>query len=535
MINLIPMPKNYIETTDIYSFAKCDATFFVSPELTEIEDMLELLLGCSFTASNDDPCVSFIYDESEEKEGYSLIIDKSGARVFASAYNGAFYGLQTLRQLFEADLHNRKNLFANYIKITNDSPTHSWRGLQLDESRHFFGKDTVKKFLDFMAMYKLNVFHWHLTDDQGWRIEIEKYPLLTEIGSKRSYSQIGNWQSLKCDNRPVCGYYTHEDIKEIVEYAKKRCIDIIPEIDFPAHCAAVLAAYNHLACRDIPCEVPGYFGAKIPKSQGNNAWNRTLCLGKDEVYNFVYDIIDEVAPLFPFDYFHIGGDEAPTDEWKKCEHCQKKIKENNLNGEYALQGYFTNKVNEHLKKHGKTLVGWNEVLKADLLDRDIVVQYWTPQKDKNVTEHIKQGGKVIMSCHKSFYFDMHYLVVPTKSTYTFNPVEHNVPKDDLSSILGYEGENWTEWTENEEQLFFKLFNRTLALSEAAWSDDSVKNYASFCTRIQRHKEYMNELGIYYGPDEITMHRSTLKKAMKAAFSGLNIRDFNSEYDMSKKM
>ncbi|MCM1544566.1 MAG: beta-N-acetylhexosaminidase [Ruminococcus sp.] len=533
MSNLIPMPKNIIETTDRYSFEKSNASFFASPELSKIEGMLELIMRCPFKSSSESPCISFIFDESEDKESYSLIIDKSGARVFASAFNGAFYGLQTLRQLFEADLPNKKILFANYTRITNDSPAYGWRGLQLDEGRHFFGKDVVKKMLDFMAMYKLNVFHWHLTDDQGWRIEIEKYPLLTEVGSKRKYSQIGNWQSLKCDNTPVSGYYTKDDIREIVEYAKERCIEIVPEIDFPAHCASALASYNHLACRDIDCEVPGYFGGKIPESHGNRSWNRTLCLGKDEVYQFVFDVIDEVAPLFPFKYFHIGGDEAPKDEWKKCSLCQKKMAENNLKDEAALQGYFINRVNEHLKQHGKTLVGWNEVLQADLLDRDIVVQYWTPKKDRKVTDHIKQGGKIIMSCHKSFYFDMHHIVVPTKSTYTFNPLNNNVPKDMLSSVIGFEGENWTEWTENEEQLFFKMFNRTLALSECVWSDSSVKNYDSFCKRIQRHKDYMNVLGIYYGPDEITMTRAAAKKAIKAKQMGLNIKDFNCEFEMSK--
>jgi len=529
------MPKNMLETNDCYSFKRNEATVFISPELAEIKLVLEPILKCSFTESKENPCLSFIFDTKEAEEGYSLIIDKDGARVFANSYAGAFYAMQTLRQLFATDLIGKKTLTSNYVKITNDKPAYSWRGLQLDEGRHFFGKETVKKLLDFMAMYKLNIFHWHLTDDQGWRIEIEKYPLLTQIGSKREYSQVKHWKYPKCNKTPVSGFYTKQDIREIVEYAKERCINIVPEIDFPAHCASVLAAYKNLACRELDRDVPGYFGALIPTLHGVKDWNRTLCLGKDEVYEFVYDIIDEVCELFPFEYFHIGGDEAPKAEWKKCPHCQKKIRENNLNDEVALQGYFTNKVNEHLKQRGKTLIGWNEVLAADLLDRDIVAQYWTPQKDKNVTEHIKQGGKIIMSCHQAFYFDMQHMKVPTKNTYTFNPLKHNVPKEYISSVLGFEGENWTEWTENEDQLFFKLATRTLALSECVWSDNSVKDYLSFCERVKRQRSNLEALGINCGSDEITLKNIGAKRPWSALKSQLEVIDFNYEYLLDKKL
>lgn len=535
MLNLIPMPKDVIEGSGVYCIEKSRATVFVSPELSKVLNIMSCVLSCEFKQVSDKADISFVFDESEKHEGYSLIIDEKAVKVFASDYNGAFYALQTLRQLFESDVGEKKCLSAHYIKITNDEPAYAWRGMQLDESRHFFGKETVKHMLDFMAMYKLNVFHWHLTDDQGWRIEIKKYPLLTEIGSKRKDSQIKNWKSKEMDGKPHEGYYTQEDIKEIIEYAKKLCIDIVPEIDFPAHSAAAIASYNNLACRNIPCEVFSFFGGIIPQSQGNMDWNRTLCLGKDEVYNFVYDVIDEVAELFPFPYFHIGGDEAPTTEWKKCPLCQKKIKDEGLKDEVALQGYFTNKVNEHLKKHGKTLIGWNEVLKFDGLDRDVVAQYWTPQKDKNVTTHLKKGGSVIMSCHRAFYFDMLHSVVRTKNTYSFDPIKNNVPQENLSNVLGVEGENWTEWTDSEEQLFFKMSVRALALSETAWSDDSVKDYASFLARLGKHKLYMNALGYYCGDDKLTLHLSPIFKAKEAKKLGIKLVDFDSEYKINKKI
>lgn len=532
MINLIPKPKNLTETAEWFSFEKKNATAFISPELSEIKEMLGIIMGFEFKEAEENATISFIFDNSESKDSYSLIVDKSGIRVFASDGEGAFYALQSVRQLFEADHPDKKCLASHHVKITNDKPKYEWRGLHLDESRHFFGKETVKKMLDFMALYKLNRFHWHLTDDQGWRIEIKKYPLLTEIGSKRKCSQIGNWKSKNFDNTPVEGFYTQEDIKEIVQYAKKRQIEIVPEIDFPAHSAALIASYNHLACRDIPCEVFPFFGGIIPESQGNKKWNRPLCLGKEEVYDFVYDIIDEVSELFPFEYFHVGGDEAPRDEWKACPHCQAKMKEENLKNEDELQGYFTNKVSEHLRSKGKIMIGWNEILKAKLINRDIVAQYWTPQRDNNVTTHLKRGGKVILSCHKAFYLDMNYAYVTAKSAYNFNPIYNNVPKNCLSGVLGLEGENWTEWIDTEELLFYKIYPRALALAENAWSDESVKNYGDFCDRLKRHNKIMDALGIYYGDERITLHRSVLYKSRMASKLGLTLKDFDAEYRIS---
>lgn len=533
MINLIPMPERITEGDEVYSFEKENATVFASKELKEITQILPEILSCSFKEVNTEACVSFIYDSAEEKEGYSLKIGEKGAKVFASSYEGAFYGAETLRQLFESDIKNKKRLSAHYVSITNDSPKYFWRGFQLDESRHFFGKDTVKTLLDFMAMYKLNVFHWHLTDNQGWRIQIDKYPRLTQIGSKRKGSQLKRWSSREYDSTPTQGFYTKEDIKEIVEYAKKRCINIMPEIDFPAHSAAVLASYNDLACRNIPCEVFDFFGYGIPNSRGMWHWDRPLCLGKDEVYKFVFDVIDEVSELFPFEYFHVGGDEASVYEWKRCPSCQKKIKEENLKNEVELQGYFTNRINEHLAAKGKTMMGWNEILKAKLLNRNIVAQYWTPKKDANVTKHLKEGGKVVLSCHKYFYFDMLHSYATVKNAYTFNPILNGVPKDCLSSVLGLEAENWTEWTDTQQELFFKIYHRTLAFSENAWSEENAKNYADFERRLQRHKYYADELKYYYGNDEVVMHNNEFMKANIARKLGISLKDYDSEYKIDK--
>lgn len=244
-------------------------------------------------------------DSSLDKEEYKLEVTPDLISIKASSETGAYYALQTLRQIGRFELGSKEIPCC----IINDKPRFSWRGVQLDESRHFFGKEYVKKMLDMMFMLKLNVFHWHLTDDQGWRIEIKKYPLLTEIGSKRAYTQIHGWGSTDIINEEYSGFYTQDDIKEIVDYAAKRGIMVVPEIDFPAHCAAAIAAYPWLACREINRDVPGYFGGAIPQRKLRQFdWNRPICPGKDKTVDFVKNVIDEVCSLFPAPYFHIGSE-----------------------------------------------------------------------------------------------------------------------------------------------------------------------------------------------------------------------------------
>lgn len=532
MINLIPMPKNFKEFKGGYSIDRDAVTVSFDKELEEIKDVICEILKIGITEPQENVDISFVYDEKADKNAYSLSITDSGVKVYASAYEGAFYAMTTLRQLYKTDITDNKILTASCLEIKDDKPLYDWRGLQLDESRNFFGKGTVKKILDFMSIYKLNRFHWHLTDDQGWRIEVKKYPLLTEIGSKRAGTQLHSWNGLDYDDTPHEGHYTQEDIKEIVAYAKKRCIEIIPEIDFPAHCASAIAAYNDLACREIPCNVFEFCGWKLAKERGYVDWNRPICLGKDKAINFVFDVIDEVVELFPFEYFHVGGDESPTDEWKKCPHCQARMKKEKLKNETDLQGWFTNQVNAHLKSRGKIMVGWNEIL-ASNIDNDIIGQYWTPKKDKNVNRHIKNGGKVILSNHKYFYFDMLYSYCTAKGTYDFTYRTSSVPKKYKDSVLGVEGENWTEWTRTEKELFFKIFNRTLALSETAWSDESVKDYGSFVKRMDNHKKIMDALDIFYGSDEITMQKAAFKKKKLSKKYGFSHKDYDSEFRLQE--
>lgn len=522
MINVIPRPRVAVEEEGFFEIPSDVICIRYDRRLGNMRQCV----ACTLGLISEESCyadISFIYSEKMKEEEYLLKVTEAGIKIFASDYNGAFYAMVTVKQLLDDE--NK----VPCCKIS-DRPLYSWRGMQLDESRYFFGMETVKKLIDYMAMYKLNRFHWHLTDDQGWRIEIKKHPLLTEIGSKRKGSQLHSWQCFDMSHSPVEGYYTQEEIKQIVAYAKARCVEIIPEIDFPGHSLAAIASYNDLACREINCEVPDFFGGKIPESRGEKDWNRALCLGKDEVLEFVYDVIDETASLFPFPYFHVGGDEAPTSEWKKCPKCQERMRKEGLKNETQLQGWFTKKLNEHLKAQGKIMVGWNEILAAKGLDSDIVAQYWISRNGKNVLKHMKKGGNVILSNHKYFYFDMTHEYCTVKGTYYYEPSKVGIKGKSVQNVLGVEGQNWTEWTPTAEELFFKFSVRGLALAECAWSRS--RDYNEFLERLEANKAKLDKMGIYYGEDWITLQKNSKAKKKAAKKLGLTTKNYDCEYELS---
>ena len=524
MIKLIPAPKEYTKKSGSF---KLDDALKINSEF----DLPLLKLEQS-----DDANIIIKKDDSLSPEAYTMDISESEIVIRSSDKIGAYYAFQSLRQLSRFELGGREVECCSIV----DAPKYKWRGLELDESRHFWGKDNVKHLLDQMFMVKLNVFHWHLTDDTGWRIEIKKYPKLTEIGSVRKGTQVGGWHSKEMINEEYSGFYTQEDIKEIIAYAMERGIMIVPEIDFPAHSAAALASYPYLACREIETEVPGYFGGFIPEFVHKNfSWNRTLCLGKDKVIEFIFDVIDEVCDLFPAPYFHIGGDETPINEWKKCPHCQKVIKENNLENEYGLQGWLNNKVLEHLKTKGKQLIGWNEVLKTKNIDKSVIAQYWTPQRDKNAEKHANTGGSIILSNHQSFYFDMPYAMYPVSCTYNYSPEKFGIKKESLPNVLGYEGELWTEWIGTVERLQLLSHPRMEALSEVAWSPNKVRSFSEFARVFDEHKPLLEKMGIVYASNGVSMpkgliHRSKIKKLFHKGDPELEDK-LNKEYLVKEKV
>ncbi len=500
MISLIPKPKK----------CKEGKGFFNLDDDLKIKSDFDLPLIKNKMADESAFCINKNPDIA--KEGYTLYVTEDAVTIQASTKIGAYYALQTVRKIGKTDLNNKKIPCCEI----EDEPRFSWRGINIDEARHFFGEKEIKRYLDFMFMEKLNVLHWHLTDDQGWRIEIKKYPLLTQIGSKREYTHVGGWRSKKLVYGEHSGYYTQEQIKDIIAYAKERGIMIVPEIDFPAHCAAALAAYKHLACREIQTKVPGYFGGIIPeKTQHIKSWNRTVCCGKESTFEFIFGVLDEVCELFDAPYLHMGGDEAPHGEWHKCSECQRVMKENGLANEDELQGWFENRISDYLKTKNKKLIGWNEVLKAKNIntkDKNIVVQYWTPQRDRNAERYVNNGGEMIMSNHQSFYFDMTYAQYSLDKTYNYQPENFGVNSKNVKNILGFEGEIWTEWIADREKLDLMAFPRIQALSEAAWSMPENKNWDDFKKRLDDYKPVLEALGINYAVDKISLPKGLINKS-----------------------
>lgn len=531
-MKLIPKATNYKEFDG--NFCVDSSTKIISTDFSAEKDLMKSIIAfCNLSGNTLNNEIKFRCDKSLEEESYTMKCDGENLIVTSSDSAGAFYAIQSLRLLLETDIvSNAVHLEMPKVEIF-DCPRYHWRSIMIDESRHFFGKDYIKKTLEIMALHKLNTLHWHLTDDQGWRIEIKAYPLLTEIGSKRKDSNIHGWNSTDLEGKPRSGFYTQEDIKEIVEYAAKCHIQIIPEIDMPAHFDAAFAAYPYLACREVKIDVPWFFGNKIPRTEHLDGYNRSACMGKETTYEFIYKVIDEVTELFPAPYFHIGGDEAPKAEWKKCPKCQAVIKENNLKDEEGLQGYFNNKISEYLKSKGKRLIGWNEVLKAGNLDNSVIAQYWTYQKDKNVNNALKNGGNVIVSKHQKLYFDMSYNQYPLLDTYMFDPTASLIPKEYSSQIFGVEGTMWTEWIGTEEKFELHLYPRMEALCEVAWDKTLIKNKKDFMNRVDDFHKILDKFDINYAVDLVANPKGLIKRGKERKIWYKSDQD--RELELNRKM
>lgn len=510
--NLIPHPQKASARDGVCDLKRVDA-LKIAPQFTRCADNIRSIAQTGLKkelSQSGSTAIEVVYDAQQPAEGYRLDIASDTIRIEASSDAGALYGMQSLRVMAQWDSASPKDKLE--CALIEDYPQFGWRGLLLDEGRHFFGESTVKKLLDLMSMHKLNVLHWHLTDDQGWRVEIKKYPLLTEIGSKRSESQIHGWKKKvsDSDHTPHSGFYTQEQLKEIVAYADALGIMIVPEIDMPAHFAAAFAAYGSLACRDKKVDVPWYFGGNYPMSQGITDWNRSACIGNPATMDFIHTVIDEISEIFPAPYFHIGGDEAPMEEWKTCPKCQALMKKEGLANVQQLQAYFINSVQKYVASKGKRLIGWNEVLKGNMLDNSVIVQYWTVQPDAKVKKHLQSGGEVILSKHQYFYFDMPFGQYPLANAYRFQPYFGGVTKENISQVKGVEGAAWTEWIADAKKLEFQLFPRFEALSEVAWYQGK-KDIKEFYARLDAFKPILDGMGIGYAKDEICKISNPFKR------------------------
>lgn len=469
--------------------------------------------------------ITFTKDDSIQKEGYTVSCNEGNISVKASDESGAFYGFMTLCQLAGKE---------NYFEAVSveDAPKYGHRGFMLDSARHFWTVDKVKQILDVMASLKMNIFHWHLTDDQGWRVEIKKYPLLTEKGCIRDSTPLSlKGYVRKKEERDYTEYgrglfYTQDDVREIVAYAAERHINVIPEIDMPGHLVAAIACYPELSCTGEEAQVSNRWG--IMDNIG--------CCGKENVYNFAKDVIDELCELFPYPYFHIGGDEVPKKRWKKCPACQAKIKELGLKDEDALQGYFNNVICEYLKSKGRTTVGWNEILDAsEGLDKNIIPQWWIKRKPSENLElkWLKNGGKMIISLVDYVYMDHAFAIRPLKKTYSFSAAVLGITDD--TNVIGMEAPQWTEYVRNEKKFDLNTYVRLIAIAEAAWTAENLKNYDDFESRMENMRGYFESMGARLAPPEI-YHGKTVSPIFGRVANGWKMwrKDPNFELKLSEK-
>ncbi|GAB4295466.1 MAG: family 20 glycosylhydrolase [Marinilabiliales bacterium] len=420
--------------------------------------------------------------DSLGNEGYNLQITKDKIIISAQNYAGIFYAFQSLRQLLPPEFENNQ-IYENArwelpCLTIKDYPRFSHRGLLLDCCRHFIEKDFIKRYIDLLAYYKMNVLHWHLTEDQGWRIEIRKYPKLTEIGA---------WRTL-ADGSIYGGYYTQDDIKEIVKYAESRFVKIIPEIEMPGHSVAALASYPQFSCTGGPFKVETNWGV----------FKDIYCAGNDSTFIFLENILDEVIELFPSEYIHIGGDEAPKYRWEHCNKCQKRIQDENLKDEHELQTWFISKISQYLKLKGKKLIGWDEILEGGLIP-DATVQSWRGMD--GAIKAAKTGHDAIVSPTSHCYFDYDVKTTNLEKVYSFEPLPENLNKIEAKHILGGECNMWTEHAP-QESIDSKIFPRMLAISEVLWTPKYNKDFKDFHKRIEKQYEYLDAMGIKYGFEKV---------------------------------
>lgn len=470
-------------------FASCSAEQGLK-DVHVIPEPLEMKVGKSYVSLSE---VQLIYknDDSLPNEAYKISVRGKKIIVKASSDNGFLYARQTLDQL--TDEAGRVPCVEIY-----DAPRFAYRGMHLDVARHFFGVDQVKKYLDIMAIHKMNTFHWHLTDDQGWRVEIKRYPKLSEFGSMRKETAIGKgWYDVKYDGIPHGGYFTQDEVKEIVAYAASKGITVIPEIDVPAHMLAAVASYPELCCTGEQHDVWGRWGVSP----------EILCAGKEESFEFLENVLMEIMELFPSEYIHIGGDECPKTRWAECPLCQARMKELGIaDDEKALlnlQAYVTNRVEAFLAEHGKRIIGWDEILDGDI-SQSATIMSWRGT-DGGIAA-AKAGHDVIMTPNTHCYLDYYQSrriqdepfaiggFVNVEKVYSFEPYTPEMTPEQRAHILGVQANLWTEYIKTPEHLEYMLLPRMSALSEVQWCAPEKKDYGRFLDKMSSMVKIYQKLG-----------------------------------------
>lgn len=452
--------------------------------------------------------IAFQVDKNLSNEGYDLTIEDDKIIICANNETGWFYGLQTLKQL--CDYNSYYSKYEKYIEVKDvkisDAPRFKWRAFMLDEARYFKGIEQVKMLLDEMAFLKMNVFHWHLVDDQGWRIEIKKYPKLTEIGSKRKSTQVGplQWESPIQSGEPHSGFYTQRQIKEILAYAKERHITVVPEIEMPGHSTAAIAAYPWLGTSKKEIEVPVKFGV------GKDVYD----VSNQRVHQFLIDVLDEVMALFPSKVIHIGGDEVKYNHWKSSAAVKKYMKANNLETPADLQVYFTNSISKYLQSKGRRMMGWNEIMGHNLhfyqdkndtkttqkLAKESIIHFW--KGDVNLaTTAASSGYEIVNSLHTFTYLDYRYKNLPLSKAYSFDPIPEKLDKKYHKKVIGLGCQMWGEWIPTNGEMHYKVFPRIAAYSEVGWTQKEHKKFSEFKIALKYLQKRWSAKEIYFAPDD----------------------------------
>ena len=515
-LTIIPQPQSMVLGKGYFQFTQ-ETVFVIDPVLMPARlpflEQFERVSGFKFALQKvalSGNSVVIDMDKSLPKEGYTLAVTPQQISIKAADYNGALYALQTLRQLLPNEVESTKLVKRDWlvpaVTIT-DAPQYQWRGLMLDVSRHFFPKEYILKTLDRMAMLKLNTFHFHLVDNEGWRIEIKKYPKLTEVGAWRVAQEDKLWDERTPNPanafanpatapKKYGGFYTQEDIKEIVAYATARGITVIPEIEMPAHAMSTIAAYPELSCHKRPIGVPS--GAVWPITD-------IYCAGQEETFDFIEEVLTEVLALFPSQYIHIGGDEATHTEWEHCPKCQLRMKEHQLKNVHQLQSYFIRRIDDFLTSKGRTLVGWDEIMDGGLAKNAVVMNWRGIEVGKKA---LAQGNPIVLTsdCYIDNYQGLPdyepqanggYL--PWKKLYNYDLEKEALADASLekNKVLGTQANLWAEHVGSTEHSEYMLFPRLLALAEISWTNDKLKDWDSFMRRTQHFMQRMDVMGIHY--------------------------------------
>lgn len=456
--------------------------------------------------------------DNEIAGAYNLTVDKNGIYIAGDNETGVFYGIQTLIQLIPVQKKLQLNI--PYVTI-NDYPRFAYRGIHLDVARHFFPVVYVKKYIDYLATYKFNTFHWHLTDDQGWRIEIKKYPKLTSVGGYRNGTIIGRYPGKGNYSIYYGGFYTQQQIKDVVKYAAERHITIIPEIEMPGHASAAIAAYPQLSCfPDESTKVPAnttWAGSTTGK-QVQQTWGvfEDVFCPSEYTFGFLQDVLDEVIPLFPSKYIHIGGDESPKEAWKRSAFCQQLIKEKNLKDEHELQSYFIQRIEKYINSKGRRIIGWDEILEGGLAP-DATVMSW--RGEEGGIAAAKQDHDVIMTPGTYCYLDHSQSqnedsvtigsYLPLEKVYSYDPVPAALNAEQAKHILGAQGNLWTEYITNPSKVEYMLFPRIMALSEAVWTPKEKKDWEDFERRLPMLLKRLDDQHINYSNAYYDLQASVL--------------------------